>query len=434
MNEQQYCLYNSSHVIPVYNQKNGLEEERSLTIHILDLIDKLQIKLRDLSDYSFNYTEIIDFGDFDVIRVNQMLDINFSEFKVNIVEMLHQFQKKEMFLKCQVGDKKCTLVFFTKSKIKSMVYLTLDLHLTDQKIIVSEMVAEIQELQDSNEKLKKQLTKSRKLCQDKDVELNEALMEKKRLSAYFFTHMKKVDNLFSNQIARIQNQLLNSISNQGTKLSSLEKKVVLLKHENELKVHSNHHLTKTIENLRIENAQNAAMIQDLKKQNSSLNIERVGLEKTVADLKKSVQDLQISNQYLGSKKGELEEDLNKMNLILTEKDSKIDELSKDLVQANSMLVNFNNHYDSKTKQVVELLKEVEAKDQQVKAQKMRYNELLKSYKEYEVQYNCEMFKRMQQELSLSGEKIRGLEEEMRKLSKMNELLSQRVSQGYFKLP
>lgn len=30
------------------------------------------------------------------MRVNQNLDINFNEFKYNLIEMLQQFQKKEM--------------------------------------------------------------------------------------------------------------------------------------------------------------------------------------------------------------------------------------------------------------------------------------------------------------------------------------------------
>lgn len=55
-----------------------------------------EIKLRDLSEYSFNYAEFIDLGDFEVLRLNQSLDVDYTEFKMNVVEMLQQFERKEM--------------------------------------------------------------------------------------------------------------------------------------------------------------------------------------------------------------------------------------------------------------------------------------------------------------------------------------------------
>lgn len=35
-------------------------------------------------------------GDFEIMRVNQNLDINFREFKCNLIEMLQQLQTNEM--------------------------------------------------------------------------------------------------------------------------------------------------------------------------------------------------------------------------------------------------------------------------------------------------------------------------------------------------
>lgn len=48
------------------------------------------------------------------------------------------------FLKCEVHDKKCTLVFYFKSKIKSIIYLTLDLMITNQREIYNEMINNLQ--------------------------------------------------------------------------------------------------------------------------------------------------------------------------------------------------------------------------------------------------------------------------------------------------
>lgn len=52
--------------------------------------------MRDPSEYTFNYNETIDLGDYEILRAKQNLDINFNEFKSNLLEMLQQVQKKEM--------------------------------------------------------------------------------------------------------------------------------------------------------------------------------------------------------------------------------------------------------------------------------------------------------------------------------------------------
>lgn len=44
-------------------------------------------------------------------------------------------------------DKKCLLTFYTKSKIKNIIFLILELHLTDQSEIISEMYLEMSEVQ-----------------------------------------------------------------------------------------------------------------------------------------------------------------------------------------------------------------------------------------------------------------------------------------------
>lgn len=55
-----------------------------------------EIKIRDPAEYSFNFSTNIDLTDFEVIRNAQSLDINFNEFRSNLLEMLQQFQKEEM--------------------------------------------------------------------------------------------------------------------------------------------------------------------------------------------------------------------------------------------------------------------------------------------------------------------------------------------------
>lgn len=68
------------------------------------------------------------------------------EWKPLKVELSHLIWYSR-FLKCQLLDNSCSLIFFTKSKIKDIVYLTLDLRMTDQKEIIAEMHSEMHDLQ-----------------------------------------------------------------------------------------------------------------------------------------------------------------------------------------------------------------------------------------------------------------------------------------------
>lgn len=51
------------------------------------------------------------------------------------------------YLKCEVSGDVCSLIFYGRSKIKSLVFLTLDLLVTDQKEILSELIGNMQDIQ-----------------------------------------------------------------------------------------------------------------------------------------------------------------------------------------------------------------------------------------------------------------------------------------------
>lgn len=52
--------------------------------------------MRDPFEYTFNYSESITPNKYDIMRVNQNLDINFAEFQSNLLEMLQQFETREL--------------------------------------------------------------------------------------------------------------------------------------------------------------------------------------------------------------------------------------------------------------------------------------------------------------------------------------------------
>nr|CAI5817115.1 unnamed protein product [Callosobruchus analis] len=71
----------------------------------------------------------------------------------------------------------CTLVFYGKSKIKSIIFLTVDLHMTNQKEIFEELTAALNNLQEANDLLKKQVSHLQKGIGKKDSQIQEGLKQ-----------------------------------------------------------------------------------------------------------------------------------------------------------------------------------------------------------------------------------------------------------------
>ncbi|KAJ8917390.1 hypothetical protein NQ315_002414 [Exocentrus adspersus] len=365
------------------------------------------------------------------MRVNQNLDINFNEFKCNLIEMLQQFQKREMLLKCEVANQKCTLIFYCKSKIKSIVYLTIDLHVTNQKEIFAELIHNMQSIQNMNERLKKQLQSLRKSVSEKDQEIQRLALLKNELQEQFHKNVEQLNNLFNNKICEVEDLLIKKIVYIKFRVVKLVNDVNVLKEETSLKVESSRNLVKTMESLRVDADKNHALMNRLREENNSLTAVKAKQDKMITDLQKTVQDKDVSVVELQNRNGELQGDMEKLSVMMAQKKATIDELSKDLVQANQMLVNFNNHYDAKSKQVEELQAIVAAKDSAIKEQKLRTNELLREFENYKVSFNEEEQGKLKHEFVLAQNKIDELEGALRKANKINVLLTEKINNANF---
>ncbi|CAH0548751.1 unnamed protein product [Brassicogethes aeneus] len=422
------CVYRKDHLVPIY-EKNRYLEDRKLNIAICDFQDRdvLQVKVRDQSDFSFNYFEDMDMGDFEVMRNSQNLDINFLEFKTDLIDMLNQHQKDEMHLKVELSQNKCTLVFYGKSKIKIIVYLTVDLKLTNQKEIFSEMNNNLKQLQEINERLKWQLSQSKSTIKDKEKQILETMQLKKNIEQEFLNHLSKVESFFNNKICEIRDNLLTKLTLNQKRLSKLFNDLQTVKSESILKSDSSQRLLKTMESLRIETIENATIINELKTENSALISAKNTYDKIINDLNSKIQDLDKVNSILQSKNEELRDDLEKVSVIIAQKKETNDELARDLVQANQMLVNFNNHYDKKVKQIEDLNNALMLKDQYIQEQRVKTNELLNEFEEYKTKFSNEEFINLKHENTLKNNKITELENTVRKLNKMNNILTQKVS-------
>lgn len=85
-------------------------------------------------------------------------------------------------------------------------------------------------------------------------------------------------------------------------MSALQRKIDILKRENNLKLDSSDILMNTMQNLRLENVENTQKIETLERENTSLNVLRVSLERSLADLKKSLEDVQNINKNMDKEK------------------------------------------------------------------------------------------------------------------------------------
>lgn len=85
-------------------------------------------------------------------------------------------------------------------------------------------------------------------------------------------------------------------------MSELQRKIEILKRENNLKLDSSDRLMNTMQNLRLENMDNNKKIEDLERENTSLSVLRVSLERNLADLKKSLEDVQNINKNMEKEK------------------------------------------------------------------------------------------------------------------------------------
>ncbi|XP_057659016.1 uncharacterized protein PF3D7_1120600-like [Diorhabda carinulata] len=420
------CIYNKNLVLPVINQHESLEE-KNLNIIIISGQDSLKIKIRDPSEYTFNYSENIDLGNYELMRLKQNLDINFNEFKTNLLEMLAQLQKREMFLRCETSDQLCTMVFFNKSKIKSIIYLTVELHAANQKEVLDEMINSLQCVKDSNEKLQLQMTCMKKSIADKDKEIKHLNTIKYNMEKNFHGIINEVEELISTKAREVECLLLRRIKFVADRIIKILNNVNSLQHDTHLRINSTTSLLKNMERLKIENRENLTSIEHLREENNILQAAKLNLEKNLTSIRNVLTEREIMNRELQNKNEELQSDMEKATIVLAQKKSTVDELTKDLVQANQMLVNFNHHYDIKVKELENMQAHLINKNRQIEEERAKHFELQGQFENYKIKYNEEIQENMKRDLCMAQNKIEELEQALRKANKINALLSEKVN-------
>ncbi|XP_072383241.1 uncharacterized protein [Diabrotica undecimpunctata] len=422
------CVYNKNLLLQVVRPP-GIIEEKTLNLIISRSQETLDLKLRDPSVYAFNYCETIDLEDYQIIRERQNLDINFNEFKTNLLEMLTQLQNKEMFLRCEMsGHQICTLVFFTKSKIKSIIYLTLDLHATSQEEIINELMSNLQCVKDLNERLQIQMNCMKRTVIDKENEVKELIYLKSEMERQFYNAIKDVEQKINTQSHEVQCFLLRKINILCQKFLKTLDAVNGLKTVSYLRSDSSAKLKRTMEQLRIDNNEKDVLIELLKQENHSLQNMKMNSEKNLNTLQQALIEKDNLIEELHTKNGELLADMEKASMVIAQKKVTIEELSKDVVQANQMLVNFNQKYDAKCQLLESLESQLKSKNHIIHEELSKNSELQREFDEYKAIFNQESYEQIKWNLATTQNKVDELEQNIRKVNRLNALLSNKVNQ------
>ncbi|RZC40523.1 spindle assembly abnormal protein 6 -like protein [Asbolus verrucosus] len=422
------CIYDKTHNLQIFN-KNGFTENRFLNITITDFAEYLAT--RDVSDFVFNYTAHVDLRQFEIMKTEQCLDIDFNEFKTNLIDMLQQVQKHEMFLKCEIDGDRGKLVFYGKSKIKSIIFLTVDLQMTNQKEIFDEMNNNILELQSVNKNLSAQVQITKRILQEKDFEIERFTSANRQLERRFLADLQKLSCVFSTKLQEYSAKLLNKILMLTRKLLKLMQDVEIVKAESLLKSDSSARLLQSMENLRLESVETSKFVDELKRENCALKAAQLGNERTIAELNEIIRSQDAKYVELRRERDELEKDVKQAAMIIAQKTTANEELARDVVQANQMLVNFNHLFDAKNEEIEELKNSVQAQDKIMQEHSHRFHELCKEFDAYKVKFNLEQHNKLSQELFAALRRIEEVEKHNRETAKLNELLTRKLASGDF---
>jgi chromosome segregation ATPase len=335
------------------------------------------------------------------------------------------------FLKCEIDSNYGKLIFYGKSKIKAIIFLTVDLQITNQKEIFDEMNNNILELQNVNKTLASQLQMSKSRLEDKDSEIEKFVMINRELEKRFLKDLQKLSFVFSNKLQECSSLLLNKIVVLSHKLLKLIQDVEIVKAESLLKSDSSTRLLQSMENLRLESIETSKVVNDLKRENCNLKSAQLSDEKMITELNNTIQRQDAEFRELRKQRDEFEKDVKQATMIIAQKSTANEELARDVVKANQMLVNFNHLLDTKNQEIDDLKNSTITKERIIQEQNHRFHELCKQFEEYKAEFNLERLNKMSQDLFAANKKVEEVEKVNRETTKLNELLTRKLASGDF---
>lgn len=183
-NFTQQVIYNASHNLDALCS-TGVHFQKTLSIKIARREQFLQVQVHDCNDYLFNYTANIDRGTFDQMKLAQSLDISYDELAGQLLDLLQHTVNKDMLIRLEYGEHLCKLIFYEKIRIKCLIFLTVELLLTNQREIINEMSLHIKQLKDSNRNLMVQANTAQDGITERDGLLKASLAANKNMELTF---------------------------------------------------------------------------------------------------------------------------------------------------------------------------------------------------------------------------------------------------------
>ncbi|KAF5291782.1 hypothetical protein FQA39_LY14270 [Lamprigera yunnana] len=421
-------IYNNQHFVDVF-YPNRQCMQKSVLIVIMTQASAFKMKVRDACQYSFNYTTVIDWMKFDIMRKEQSLDITFNEFQPQIIDLLNQTLNKHMQMRLEVGDGTCKVVFYEKSRLKSLIFLTVDLGLTNHKDVIDELSDNVSQLKNYNNALNSQLSVTKSQLFETESKLKISVSKSSILEKQFY---KDLELIFQTFLSRIRNTETN-ISISLSKLTKRHQKLLvdldLLKKDAYLKNESTARLLQSVQNLRLENERHQRIIVEIKSENENLKISNSNVEDSMKELKLGLSTKESTVELLQKQLDELRQDIQDATLIIAQKTKTNDEIGKDLLEANRLLVNFNSQYDMICGEVEDLKERIVCKDEVIKEQVAQIERLNNEYKNYCGMYNSEGMTDLKVELRHAKQRIEELEKQNKDAIKLNGLLTKKLSNG-----
>lgn len=414
-NKTQKHFYDKVHCVPVTDIDTEFTEEKSLNITINNNYNELHIKLRDSETYLFNYNAVIDNDYFQTIRREQNLDIEYNELATHLLDMLATNLEKKLFLKCLISNNasKCQLIFYEKSKIKSLVLLSLELMATNQQELFDEMEFNMKSLQKVNDDLQFQIKNLKEKLVEREDELVQISKVSNELKKKFLNDIKKINDLFLNNLRDCESLIAKRLLVVTKQILKISNDIGLIKTDTEIKCDSSNKILQHLEKLKIEKMETTSNLEKI--QIDCANYKKINndLENELYDLNKYLKEKERIIVEMQEKMDEYRKDLENSAIVIARKTELFEEIRKDLEQANQVIRNYNKHYDMKAEEVEDLKETMKAKDDLIKEQIFQNNQLFKEYHEYQLQYNQEETDKLLVELSTAKNKIELLEKEKR---------------------
>lgn len=320
-------------------------------------------------------------------------------------------------VKLDADENKCRIIFYEKSRIKSLIFLILDLNPTEQKEIIDEMALSLFQVKETNKNLTSQMALLRKQIQDKDATLRNVSQNSLELEKHFAKQLQNAERTFLVIAGKFESSLSDKLQKMHLRHLKLLCDLERVKADNQLKCESSSRLVRSMQNLRLENEANQRTIGTLKLEMEKLNASQGKLRSENGDLRVEMMKREEAISELKREVASLKKDNQEAVLIIQQKNKTHDEIAKDLVQANSMIVNFNNHFDSMGKEIGRLKGELASREGQLKESKGEVERVKEEFSKYRNECKKEVLIKLREENTLAKVKIDELEKQLREALK-----------------